>query len=178
MGVFSTRFIPKGTMTWTIDALDRKFAPSEFAALDVALREIVEKYSHRDRLGRHVLCWDHARFVNHDSAPNCLLTAYEFEIAIRDIQPGEQLTDDYGCLNISQAFQCETPGGGRSLVRPDDMLRHHVEWDRVLSDAFARFGAVEQPLARFLSPGRRAQAEAVARGEAEMESVLTCYFHG
>jgi len=177
-GVFSTRAIPKGTITWTLDALDRLIEPAELAAFPAEYRGILDKYSYRDRFGRHVLCWDHARFVNHDSDPNCLMTAYEFEIAVRDVAAGEQLTDDYGCLNVCEPFPCESGGRGRTVVQPDDLVRYHADWDGTLRRAFARFGDVDQPLLPLLTARRRAQAIAVSRGEIEMESVLSCYFDG
>lgn len=176
LGVFSTKPIAKGTIAWTIDPLDRRIGPAELAGFDPVYRELIERYSHRDRFGRHILCWDHARFVNHDGNSNCLMTAYEFEIVTRDIAPGEELTDDYGCLNVSVSFRVDAGGSGRSVVRPDDLLHWHGLWDARLRDAFARFGEVDQPLERFLSSDVREHARAVARGEIEMESVRTCYF--
>jgi len=45
------------------------------------------------------------RYVNHGFNSNCLKTVYDFEIAIRDIQVGKQLTDDYGHLKIPVPFR-------------------------------------------------------------------------
>ena len=177
-GVFSTRLIPRGTITWTIDELDRRFEPAAVASFGRVFREIIDKYAHRDREGRHVLCWDHARFVNHGTDPDCLLTAFEFELAIRDILPGEELTDEYGCLNVARPFRCDPAGTGRDVVYPDDLLRFHTAWDARLREAFTRFRQVDQPLRPFLTERVRNEAEAVARGDAPMPSVSTCYFGG
>jgi hypothetical protein len=43
-GVFARRFIPKGTITWALDALDRSFSPSQVSAMAPLYREILDKY--------------------------------------------------------------------------------------------------------------------------------------
>ena len=99
-GVVATQFIPAGTITWTQDQLDRVFTLEEFNHLDKLYQNIFDVYSFKNNKGNLVLCWDNGRYVNHSFNSNCLSTAYDFEIAIRDIKAGEQLTDDYGYLNI------------------------------------------------------------------------------
>src|SRR5437667_9311451 len=42
-GVFSTRLIPRGTITWTIDELDRRFEPAAVASFGRVFREIIDK---------------------------------------------------------------------------------------------------------------------------------------
>jgi hypothetical protein len=71
----------------------------------------------------------------------------DFEIAVRDIAPGEELTDDYGTLNLDEPFQCPCRAPRcRGQVMPDDPLRHAAEWDRLIADAFPEIARVEQPL--------------------------------
>ena len=67
-GVFATQFIPRGTLTWVCDELDQFVDPARVAALPPNYRKLLDTYTFRDRLGRHVLCWDLARFVNHSCA--------------------------------------------------------------------------------------------------------------
>ena len=88
-GVVATQFIPAGTITWVLDKLDREFTPDQFQKMNELYQHILDTYSFRNSQGNFVLCWDHGRFVNHSFKSNCLSTAYDFEIAIRDIQPGE-----------------------------------------------------------------------------------------
>ena len=116
-GVVATKLIPKGTITWALDKLDRIFTPEDVAKLDPLYQQVLDKYTYRNSEGKYILCWDNARFVNHSSRSNCLTTAYEFEISIRDIHPGEELTDDYGYLNIQEPFEVlPEPGTSRTLV--------------------------------------------------------------
>ena len=178
-GVVATRRIPQGTITWALDALDRVMEPAEVEALGPLYRERLDHFTFRDDEGRYVLCWDAARYINHSSRANCLTTAYDFEIAIRDIEPGEQLTDDYGTLNLDRPFRClPEPGTRRTLIQPDDLVRYHAEWDGLLREAFPHLLTVEQPLMALLPPDVQAKAAAIARGEEEMDSILTCYYAG
>jgi len=80
------------TVTWVQDRLDRTFSPTEVATFAPMLRDVLDKYCYRNRTGRYVFCWDHARFMNHSFDSNCLLTPYGVEIAVRDIEAGEELT--------------------------------------------------------------------------------------
>ena len=178
-GVVATRRIPRGTITWAMDPLDRVFEPDELAALGPLYQERLDHFTFRDGQGRHVLCWDIARYVNHSSNANCLTTAYDFEVAVRDIEAGEQLTDDYGTLNLDRPFEALPEAGTeRTLILPDDLARYPDRWDRLLRDTFPHVARVAQPLAALLPPAVWAKAQAIARGEAEMDSILNCYYDG
>lgn len=176
-GVFATKFIPKGTITWILDKLDQKFEAAYLASLDPLLRDHLIKYCYRDETGKYILCWDIARYVNHSSHSNCIATPYKFELAARDIYPGEELTDDYGYLNLDKPFYCfPEAGNSRTKVMPDDLLRYYPEWDRKAIAAFRHFNLVEQPLKHLIEPKYVDKVQAVATGKAEMESILNCYY--
>ncbi len=176
-GVVATKFIPKGTITWVLDKLDRTFTQQEVESLDPLYQRIIETYTYRNRNGHHVLCWDNGRFVNHSFRSNCLTTAYDFEIAIRDIQPGEELTDDYGYLNITEPFEAASEDGtDRKMVYPDDLIRLHPFWDQQLEDAFPSLTKVEQPLFHILPEDTKMIALQVADGKMRMHSILSCYY--
>jgi hypothetical protein len=173
----ATRLIPKGTITWAIDRLDQSFTHEEVANMEDHYKEIIDKYTYRNHLGHYILCWDNARFVNHSFNSSCITTAYEFEVAVRDIYPGEQLTDDYGYLNITEPFDAvPEPGTTRRRVMPDDLLHFHKAWDAKLADAFKNFNSVDQPLSKLLSDDIFKKAKAIGRGEREMDSILNCYY--
>ena len=175
-GVVATRFIPKGTITWVMDELDRRFSQQDIEALGPDYWDILDKYTFRDASGDHILCWDHARFVNHSFRPSCMTTAYDFELAVRDIHPGQELTNDYGTLNICEPFYCLPENGSRrKVVMADDLLVCHAEWDQKLASAFKRMDKVDQPLGRFLSPQIMDKAIAIARGDLKMDSIVSCY---
>ncbi len=177
-GVVATKLIPKGTITWVLDKLDRAFDHVEYASFDAVYREILDKYCYRDYNGKNVLCWDIARYVNHSFNSSCVSTAYDFEIATRDIYPGEELTDDYGYLNVSEPFECiKEPYSDRTVVYPDDLVKYHHVWDAKATDAFGEFNYLEQPLLKFMMPEIAEKARLIAQGKIKMESILNCYCH-
>lgn len=176
-GVVATKFIPKGTITWALDKLDRIFTPPDIQKLDLLYQEVLDKYTYRNHEGNYILCWDNARFVNHSFNSNCLTTAYEFEIAIRDIHPGEELTDDYGYLNIDEPFEVlPEEGTDRRIVYPDDILRNYAMWDEKLMDAFPLLNKVAQPLLPILTPELRVRAARISAREENFHSILHCYY--
>jgi hypothetical protein len=176
-GVVALKFIPQGTITWAIDKLDRIFAPDQVRAMDALYQQVLDKYTYRNAEGNHILCWDNARFVNHSSHANCFTTAYEFEIAIRDIQPGEELTDDYGYLNLDEPFEVvPEEGSNRNIIYPDDLLRYYPEWDEKLLKAFPNIMHVEQPLFHLLEKSIQEKVKSISKGESKMDSILNCYF--
>jgi uncharacterized protein len=176
-GVVATKLIPKGTITWALDKLDRTFSPTQIQELDPLYQDVLAKYTYRTPQGNHILCWDNARFVNHSSKSNCLTTAYEFEIAIRDIFPGEELTDDYGYLNIEEPFEVlPEEGTDRTVVYPDDLLRYYKVWDEQLLGAFPQLINVSQPLFHILNPALQEKVQRVATGQEPFDSILHCYY--
>jgi hypothetical protein len=146
-GVFATRAIPRGTIIWAFDVLDQRFSPDRIAAMPGYARAQLEKYSYIDSRGDHILCWDHARFFNHSCAANCLSVGYDFELAVRDIAAGEELTDDYGTLNPTEPFPCFCGAlHCRTQVLPDDHVRLAVDWNHLAREAFHLIRTVPQPL--------------------------------
>jgi len=146
-GVFATRNLPRGTIVWALDVLDQRFSPAETAKLPEYARSQLEKYSYIDARGDHILCWDNARFFNHSCSANCLSVGYDFELAVRDIAAGEELTDDYGTLNPAEPFPCFCASPVcRGQVLPGDHVDHGPGWNALARDAFFLIRTVRQPL--------------------------------
>lgn len=175
-GVVATKFIPAGTITWVLDKLDRTFTKEEFLQMETLYQEILDTYTYRNSKGHYVLCWDHGRFVNHSFKSNCLTTAYDFEIAIRDIHPGEQLTDDYGYLNISEPFRPSDEGTKRKIVYPDDLLKYFKQWDKQIAAVFPKILQQKQPLASILSEETKKTIEEITSGNKQIASILENYY--
>ena len=175
-GVVATEYIPKGTITWALDRLDREFSLTQLKAFDTPYREIIEKYSYRNNKGRYVLCWDIGRFVNHSFRSNCLSTAYDFELAIRDIKAGEELTDDYGYLNVTEPFRGIDEGTKRKFVYPNDLPKYHKIWDKKIASAFSLIKGVDQPLSPFLSQSTWRKCSRILETKIELDSILENYF--
>lgn len=176
-GVVALKPIPEGTITWALDKLDRIFSLQDVKAMDELYQNVLDKFTYRNAKGDYVLCWDNARFINHSSASNCMTTAYEFEIAVRDIAAGEELTDDYGYLNLEEPFRAmPEPGSSRNVIYPDDLLRYYPEWDEKLLRAFPKILKVEQPLFQLLDKPLQEKVKNIALGKTRMDSILNCYY--
>jgi hypothetical protein len=172
-GVFATGFIPKGTITWVLDPLDQIVSPAKASELPASLQRPLEIYSYQNRLGERVLCWDHARFVNHSCDPTSLAPGFDLEIAVRDIPAGQEITDDYGALNIDVAFACACDSPRcRSIVDPGDFDRYSDHWDQLIAAAFPLIGSVDQPLWNLVQ--EQAEINRILAGEL---LVPTCWVH-
>lgn len=176
-GVVATKFIPAGTITWVLDELDRSFSPAQFESMAPVYQEILDFYTYRNNKGQFVLCWDHGRYVNHSFNSNCLTTAYDFEIAIRDIQPGEQLTDDYGYLNIMTPFRGIDEGTRRKVVYPDDLLKYYKVWDKKIARVFPLITQLDQPLRKMMKDHDWEQLCDLVNTGNQPASILSNYFN-
>lgn len=150
-GVVATKPLPRGTITWALDPLDQVLDPGRVEALGERYMPIMEKYTYVDGAGRRILCWDFARFMNHSCAPVSLSPGLPFELAVRDIGVGEEITSDYGALNLERPFRCQCGSAEcRGLVRPEDFEQWSAHWDARIRAAFARIRDVPQPLAAWI----------------------------
>ncbi len=176
-GVYATRDIPIGTITWVKDELDRAFRPAEVEKLSEVNYDNLMKYTYRDRRGDYFFCWDLTRFVNHSYEPNSILTSMDFEIAIRDIKKGEEITNDYGTLNLIEPFRCAKGGANeREYVRPDDLKRFHKKWDAQIAFAMSFQQKVDQPLTKFLTAEQKEILAKIYSKEAQLPSILENYY--
>ncbi|WP_338453360.1 SET domain-containing protein [Niallia oryzisoli] len=176
VGVFATKLIPKGTIIWIKDELDMILTEEYIDSLDDLRSEYIYKYAYLDTDGIYVLSWDHAKYMNHNFNPNCVDTAYDFQLAARDIQPGEELTSDYGAFGEDETFEC-APEEGTTIMKvtADDYLTYYEEWDRMAIDAFKFFNLVEQPLKHLISDQYIDKVNAVANGTEPLDSILNLF---
>jgi hypothetical protein len=168
-GVFATRRIPRGTITWAQCSLDRVLPPSQVKDLGPAYHAMIDRYAYLNADGDYVLCWDFGRFMNHSCRPAVLAPGFDIDVAIRDVEAGEQLTCDYALLNLEHEMPCGCGADAcRRVVSPNDPKRMLDGWDRALAHAFANLVNVEQPLMPFVR--NEAHVMAAARGERPVPS--------
>jgi len=147
LGVRCTRPIPRGTILWALDRLDLVLAPAQVAALPPLLARPLARYGYRDARGRRVLCWDGGRYVNHSCVPAMRGVGGDVQIAVRDLEVGDEVTCDYAECNIDAPLECRCGAAScRGLIRGDDLLRHHAAWDAEVRAALGPAALVEQPL--------------------------------
>lgn len=106
IGLFADEPITKDTIIWRFDPrIDIRISPEQLEALSWPAQEQMRRYSYREKhSGLYVLCGDDARFFNHSDTPNCI-DLYDgvdadITIALRDIEPGEELTCDYSMFDL------------------------------------------------------------------------------
>lgn len=108
LGLFAKKFIPKGTIWWHARPRDVLIiTKTQFITLDSShetsqmkdFMHILLTYSYYERdLDALIFCLDDSRFVNHSFNANSGASEDESgfcSVAIRDIQPGEEITEDY-----------------------------------------------------------------------------------
>lgn len=175
-GIFATQDIPKGTITWVKDGLDRSFTKAEVYSLSKPNQENLLKYTYRDRHGNYFFCWDLTRYVNHSFNPNSMITSLDFEIAIEDIKTGDEITNDYGTLNIIEPLKYANGPENRELVKPDDLLYFHKEWDLLIAEAMEYENKIAQPLAPFLTKEQNNLLDKIRKKEISIPSILENYY--
>jgi len=146
-GVFATAFIPIGTIIYVQDALEIVLNPNNPLCQDPRYRPYIEKYAYQDSDNNHVISWDFAKYINHCCHANTLSTGYGFEIAIRDIQPGEEITDEYAlfCANETLTMDCHY-ADCRLRLQVGDLAEYGPLWDNLIQPALRAISGVPQPL--------------------------------
>lgn len=173
-GVFATEPIPKGTITWALDPLDRLL---DDVQLPAAYRPLLDKYTYRMATGQRLLAWDLCRYMNHSCEANTFSPGLDLEIAVRDVEPGEQLTSDYAALNLEEGFECLCGARGcRRWVADEQFEQLAPTWDLAIRSAFTHVERVAQPLWELI--GQRKAVVAGARGLAAVPSIMSTRYLG
>ncbi len=177
-GIFATQFIPKGTIVYVKDCLEIEVKPKEYERHSPQMKEIIEKYSYIDERGIRVLSWDLAKYVNHCCDANTLSTSYNFDIAIRDIQKGEEMTCEYGVLNVehNMTLMCNRKDC-RGMLQTSDFDFHYPHWDEKVKSALVHFQEVEQFLLPFVELANIGEVLGFLKGDLPYKSVYSLKNH-
>jgi hypothetical protein len=98
-GLFSGQDINEGDIVWYLDpTIDHVFFDDDFKELCSSQPE-----EHAERFRRwsykrendYVLCSDNTKFANHSDTPNLGGDNKQYDVALKDIKVGEELTYDY-----------------------------------------------------------------------------------
>ena len=156
IALVATQCIPRGTVTWARDPLDQLLPAALVASLPPLFAQLRIRFAYPDADGAWLLPWDDTRFMNHACEPNCALTAFGFEIAVRDIAVGEPLTNDYAMLNLAPDERIDCACGSarcRGSITFRDQRALAPAWDAWIADALRVADSVDQPLGLLLAPG-------------------------
>lgn len=112
LGLFAKKLIPKGTVWWHARRQDVLIiTKNQFLTLDSPsktplIRNYIEAlltYAYYDEIGEVLIfCLDDSKYVNHSDNPNSGTIEEHALNAIsrRDIQPGEEITEDYSYYTL------------------------------------------------------------------------------
>lgn len=148
-GLVATQPIPKGTITFAQDGLDIVIPNEKLDVIDENLLEYIEKYSYEDFLGNRIVSWDLGKYMNHDDQSNTLSTGYGFEVAVRDIAEGEEVTDDYRIFSTHHdtSFGVSVSKRNEPELWPEDLVE---VWDKQVASALTCIEQPDQPLRPFI----------------------------
>ena len=101
LGLFVDEFTPKGTAIWKfLPGFDQRFTHEEVASFPEIVKEYLARHASYRKNNLYLLCADEGNYFNHSDTPN----VYSQEVpgeeemvvyAARDIQIGEELTENY-----------------------------------------------------------------------------------
>lgn len=177
-GVFATTDIPEGTIIYIKDSLEISVTPTEFDMHSKEMQEVIDKYSYIDEYGNRIVSWDFAKYVNHCCNCNTMTTGYGFEIAIRDIKAGEQITDEYGLFNILYEMdlvcseQC-----CRKKLTPNDFDLFYPLWDEKIKPALKKIFSVNQPLGYLIDEQTKMDVDHFLNDPEKYKSVHALKYH-
>lgn len=110
-GLYAAEAIKKDTIIWAYDPLiDRIYTEQEFKSFDEPIiKTFLNTYCFKFN-GKYCLCVDNARFFNHSEDANCYSSDFSEEYmgytrAKRDIEQGEELTDNYSKMGLRDTDQ-------------------------------------------------------------------------
>lgn len=97
MGCMAAEFIQKDTTIWVFqENFDQRINEIQFAQLPAIAQEFILHYGYYSkREGGYILCMDNAKYTNHSNDPNMRMVDERHSISIKDIQIGEEITEDY-----------------------------------------------------------------------------------
>ncbi len=177
-GVFATQIIPAGTIVYVKDSLEKEISPKAYAKLSSETRKMVDKYSYIDPSGVRIISWDFAKYVNHCCNCNTISTGYGFEIALRDIMPGEEITDEYGLFNLDEDMNLECGFSGcRKRISNSDFDKYYPQWDEKIKAILPLLFQVNQPLFPLLDKVVLHQLQSFEKNPQEYLSVFQLKCH-
>ena len=171
-GLFATDFIPEGTIVYTKDMLELDISPEKFNQLSPVIQESVEKYSYIDEKGNRIVSWDLGKYVNHCCNCNTISTGYGFEIAIKDIQKGEQITDEYGIFNVPFEIPLTCSFSDcRGKISINDFDNNYKIWDEKIKKSIFKIFDVKQPLMPIVDLSVQNELKSLMNNPSEYKSV-------
>ena len=118
IGLFASAPIARGTAVWRFaPGFDQEFDDAEIDRMEPYIRGFFDTYGYLDRTTKRlILCFDNARFTNHSESPNLrpdyTQDPFGIDVALRDIDAGEELTLDYDDFEEGGRLWVASPNAG------------------------------------------------------------------
>lgn len=106
-GLIARRLIPRGSIFWKLSPHDRlrKYSLDEYKKFSLRYRKTLDRFSYPEGANHIVYSLEDDRHWNHSCNANVLDDPDgEMCIVVRDVQPGEEITYDYG-LNLREDLE-------------------------------------------------------------------------
>jgi hypothetical protein len=159
-GVFALKDIPKGTIMVARDPFDIVIEEKKFNILPSVLKDSLETYMYRDKFKNFVLSWDHAKYMNHSCCANTMMTDYDLEITVKDIKAGQEITTEYGLLNILDSYEiCCGCKNCRKILKTNDIETYGDLWDEIIKESLLLINKADQPLMEVMGKNSRQRIE-------------------
>lgn len=107
-GLFARVFIPKGTLIdYQCDLCERICGRADLENMSHEKRQQIMEHTYTTDECDVILDCSIGRYMNHSCSANVLENGGEFDIAVRDVQAGEEVTCDYRQFNDpDEGFPC------------------------------------------------------------------------
>ncbi|OPY48415.1 MAG: SET domain protein [Methanosaeta sp. PtaU1.Bin060] len=150
-GVFAGEFIPKGTIVYFYGENEPFISKERFLSLSDDEKNLFYQYGVEDEAGNRLMKVDNINHSCDSSILSLFVDGIYCDIAVKDINPGEEMTIDYGLFFSSfpwsKECRCNSPicrkifGSGLAVERETQNMWH----SRIL-EAAARILDVKQNL--------------------------------
>ncbi|MEI6056928.1 MAG: SET domain-containing protein [Lentisphaerota bacterium] len=143
-GLYTKQFIPKGTIV-CFESTEYKIVPEkEYNKIS----KVKKEHIYRRADGAYIAPSDDSKYFNHSCNANVLDSRLGFDIVVRDIKKGEEVTYDYRAFYFKE-MQCNC--GARNCCKlityehpTPEKLR--FLWTKRVDSALRQINKVEQPL--------------------------------
>lgn len=150
-GLFAKEFIPKGTIVCFECKKCRVLTAGELGYDKMPESEKMKllDWAYRKEDGLFVAPCDDTRYINHSCNANVLGTEFGFDIAVRDIQKGEEATYDYRDFydDVKMPCRCKEENCCKVVTFTHPVPKELKEfWDKKVKSALKLVNNVKQPL--------------------------------
>jgi uncharacterized protein len=153
-GVYSTTFLPKGTIIWFPCEECEIYTPVQMEEMEKQNLFELDEYGYYLNDGNNILPCGQAHLLNHSCEANVLDFGLDFGIAVKDILPNDEITIDYGTFYADLKYndwtvQCSCKKKScRKIISPSDFSNQKTQkhWEKNVLSALNELKKVNQPL--------------------------------